>query len=181
MSPAPGKKLIQLFSTEQISAAVARIASDMNRDYVGKNPLVIGVLKGCFIFLADLVRHLDFPVEVDFITLSSYGSGTQTSGNVCAISRVRTPIAGRDLIVVEDIVDSGVTLDFLLNSLRRKKPSSLRVCALLDKSSRRRVPVQIDYKGLDVPDKFLVGYGLDCDQQFRQLAGLWEIAEGCEE
>jgi hypoxanthine phosphoribosyltransferase len=119
--------------------------------------------------MSDLVRKLDFHLEVEFIRLSSYGSGQQTSGKVKVVQGLRLPVRGRHVLVVEDIVDTGITLAFLMDYLKKKKPSSLRLCALTDKPSRRQVPVQIDYKGLTVPDKFIVGYGLDSDEKYRNL------------
>jgi hypoxanthine phosphoribosyltransferase len=153
----------------EIESAVGRLAAEISRDYRGKNPLLLGILKGSFIFIADLVRRLDFPLEVEFIRLASYGSGRQTSGRVKGIRGLRGRIRGRHVLVVEDIIDTGVTLTFLLDYLRSKKPASLRICALLDKPSRRRSDVSIDYLGLTVPDAFLVGYGLDCDEKYRNL------------
>ena len=158
-----------LIPRHEIEAAVDRLAAELNRDYYGKPAVLIGILKGAFIFMADLVRRLDFPLEVDFIRLSSYGGGTETSGEIKVVQPIKLPIRGRDVLVVEDIVDTGLTTRFLLDYLSRKKPASLRLCALLDKPSRRRVPVTIDYPGLTVPDKFLVGYGLDCNERFRNL------------
>jgi hypoxanthine phosphoribosyltransferase len=152
-----------------ITSAVARLAAQISRDYRLKNPLLIGILKGSFIFLADLVRQLDFPLEIDFIRLSSYGRGTQTSGSVRVVQGLRSIVQGRHVLVVEDIVDTGITVAFLLDYLKKKKPASVALCALLDKPSRRRVPVAIDYLGITVPDKFLIGYGLDCDEKYRNL------------
>jgi hypoxanthine phosphoribosyltransferase len=152
-----------------IASAVARLAVQISRDYRVKNPLLIGILKGSFVFMADLVRMLDFPLELDFIRLSSYGRGRQTSGGVRVVQGLRSNVRGRHVLVVEDIVDTGITVAFLLEYLKRKKPASLALCALLDKPSRRRVPVTIDYTGITVPDKFLVGYGLDCDEKYRNL------------
>jgi hypoxanthine phosphoribosyltransferase len=119
--------------------------------------------------LADLIRHLDFLLEVDFIGLSSYGSSTQTSGKIKVVKKLETPVRGRHVVVVEDIVDSGLTTTFLLDYLQKQKPASVKTCALSDKPSRRKVPVNIDYLGFTVPDKFLVGYGLDANQKFRNL------------
>jgi hypoxanthine phosphoribosyltransferase len=150
----------------------------MNRDYQGRKPLLIGVLKGSFMFLADLVRRLEFPLEVDFIALSSYGGGTETSGKVRLAGKLKCPVKGRDVVVVEDIVDTGITLRFFIDYLLRKKPSSLKVCALLDKSGRRRVDVPIDYTGFVIPDEFVVGYGLDYNESFRHLPGVYVLRQG---
>ena len=166
-----------LFSRKEIAATVKRLAAEINRDYRGKNPLLIGVLKGSFIFMADLVRLLDFPLEVDFIRLSSYGSGRESSGKIKVVPGLSTEVRGRDVLVVEDIVDSGLTVAFLLDYLRKKRPSSLKLCALTDKPSRRRVPLTIDYLGFTVPNKFLVGYGLDWDEKYRNLPDICAIEE----
>ena len=158
-----------LFSEDEIKQAVARLATEIKQDYQGKQPLLIGVLKGSFVFMADLIRQLQLPVEVDFVKLSSYGAGKETSGKVKVVQGLKTPIKGRDVLVVEDIVDTGLTLSFLLDYLRKKKPASLRLCALTDKPSRRQVPVTINYLGFTVPDKFIVGYGIDWNEKFRYL------------
>jgi len=158
-----------LISREEVAKAVARLAGEIDRDYRGKHPLLIGILKGSFVFMADLVRQLDLPLEVDFVKLHSYGAGKETSGKVRIVQGLRTLVKARDVLVVEDIVDTGVTISFLLDYLKKKKPASLKLCALLDKPSRRRVPVSIDYLGFTVPDKFIVGYGIDFSEQFRYL------------
>jgi len=158
-----------LIGREEIDKAVTRLASEIRRDYQGKQPLLIGVLKGSFVFMSDLIRRLDSPVELDFIRLSSYGAGKETSGKVGVVQGLKTPVKGRDVLVIEDIVDTGITISFLLDYLRKKKPASLKLCVLTDKPSRRRVPVSIDYLGFTVPDKFVVGYGLDFDEKFRYL------------
>ena len=162
-------KLHILFSRQEIEAAINRLAAELNRDYQGKHPLLVGVLKGSFMFMADLIRLLDFPVEVEFIRLSSYSGGRESSGRIKVVQGLRSSIKGRDVLVIEDIVDTGLTITFLLDYLRKKKPASLKLCALTDKPSRRRVPVTIDYLGFTVPDKFIVGYGLDWDEKFRYL------------
>ncbi len=162
-------KLHRLFPRAEIAAAVSRLAEEITRDFHDKNPLLIGILKGVFVFMADLVRLLDFPLEVDFVRLSSYGSGRQTSGKIKVVQGLSSVVTGRDVLVVEDIVDTGITVAFLLDYLKKQKPASLRLCSLTDKPSRRQVPVTIDYLGFTVPDKFLVGYGLDFDEKFRHL------------
>ncbi len=158
-----------LITREEIKNTVAKLANEIKEDYRGKHPLLIGVLKGSFVFMADLIRQLDLPVEIDFIRLYSYGADMKSSGKVKVVQRLKTPVKGRDVLVIEDIVDTGLTLSFLLNYLRRKKPASLKVCALTDKPSRRKAPVPIEYLGFTLPDKFIVGYGLDLDQKFRNL------------
>jgi len=157
---------------EEIAAAVSRLAAEISADYHDKHPLLLGVLKGSFIFLADLVRQLDFPLEVEFISLSSYGKGQQTSGKVKVGHRPQTAIKERHVLIVEDIVDSGITTSFLLDYLRRQSPASLKLCSLADKPSRRQVQINIDYLGFAVPDKFIVGYGLDYDEKFRNLPAM---------
>ncbi|OGN95406.1 MAG: hypoxanthine phosphoribosyltransferase [Chloroflexi bacterium RBG_13_51_18] len=171
------KKLQVLVSGAEIESTVRKIAADITRDYRDKNPLLLGILKGSFVFLSDLVRRLDFPLEVEFIRLSSYGSGQQTSGKVKMVQGLKLGVQGRHVLVVEDIVDTGITLSFLLDYLKKKKPASLKLCALTDKPSRRRVPVKIDYVGLTVPDKFIVGYGIDCDEKYRNLPDICILEE----
>ena len=162
-------KLRVLFNRQEIEATVRRLASEINSGYRDKNPLLLGILRGSFVFLADLIRHLDFPLEVDFIGLSSYGSGMHTSGKIKVTKKPETPARYRNVLVVEDIVDTGLTTAFLLDYLQKHKPASVKLCALADKPSRREVPVNIDYLGFTVPNKFIVGYGLDADQKFRNL------------
>ena len=162
------EKLKVLLGRQQIEAKIGELAVAIERDYRDKNPLLVGVLKGSFIFLADLVRALTLPLEIEFVRLSSY-IGRDTSGQVEVVQDVRTSIEGRHVLVVEDIVDTGLSLNFLLEHLRRKNPASLKLCALLDKPSRRRVSLSIDYLGFTIPDRFVVGYGLDYDEKFRHL------------
>jgi hypoxanthine phosphoribosyltransferase len=166
-----------LISRDEIAKAVDRLASEIERDYQGKQPLLIGILKGSFVFMADLIRQLDLPLELDFVRLSSYGAARESSGRVRVIQGAKTPIKGRDVLVIEDIVDTGITTAFLLDYLRKRKPASLKLCALTDKPSRRRVPVPIDYLGFPVPNKFIVGYGLDCDQRFRNLPDIYALED----
>ena len=158
-----------LFSREQIEATVNRLATEISQDYQGKPPILLGILKGSFMFMADLIRLLDFPLEVEFIRLSSYGGDRESSGKIKVVQSLRSPIKGRNVLVIEDIVDTGLTTAFLLDYLQKKKPASLKLCVLIDKPSRREVPVTIDYLGFTVPDKFIVGYGLDWDEKFRNL------------
>jgi hypoxanthine phosphoribosyltransferase len=170
-------QLKMLISRNEIAKAVDRLASEIKRDYQGKQPLLIGVLKGSFMFMADLIRQLDLPLELDFVRLSSYGAARESSGKVRVVQGLRTPIKDRDVLVIEDIVDTGITTSFLLDYLRKKKPASLKLCALTDKPSRHRVSVSIDYLGFTVPDKFIVGYGLDCDQRFRNLPDIYALED----
>ncbi|MFH1002686.1 MAG: hypoxanthine phosphoribosyltransferase [Chloroflexota bacterium] len=165
-----------VFPREEIAAAVCRMAAAIRQDYRDQHPLLIGVLKGSFMFLADLVRELNFPLELEFVTLSSYGSARQTSGRVRLVRGLRGKVRGRAVLVVEDIVDTGLTIAFLLDYLRRQRPASLRLGALLDKPSKRQTPVTIDYLGFTAPDKFLVGYGLDWGERFRYLPDICFVA-----
>jgi hypoxanthine phosphoribosyltransferase len=166
-----------LIKRDEIAKAVDRLASQIKRDYQGKQPLLIGVLKGSFVFMADLIRQLDLPLELDFVRLSSYGAARESSGKVRIVQGVGTPIKGRDVLVVEDIVDTGITTSFLLDYLGKRKPASLKLCALTDKPSRRRVTVTIDYLGFTVPNEFVVGYGLDCDERFRNLPDIYALED----
>ena len=170
-------KLQCLFSQQQIEDTINRLAAEVSRDYHSQYPLLIAILKGSFMFLADLIRRLDFPLEVDFVRLSSYGRGRESSGEVRVVSGLGSEVKGREVLIIEDIVDTGLTTAFLLDYLRKQKPASLKLCVLTDKPSRRQVPVAIDYLGFTVPDKFLVGYGLDCDEQFRNLPEIY-VLEG---
>ena len=156
-----------LISREEIAEAVVRLAYEINRDYQGKRPLLIGILKGSFVFMADIIRQIDLSLEIDFVKLSSYSTGKETSGKVRIIQGLTTQVRERDVMVIEDIVDTGITISFLLDYLKKKKPASLKLCALLDRPARRRVPVPIDYLGFTVPDRFIVGYGIDFNEQFR--------------
>ncbi len=158
-----------LFTRQKIEDTVNSLAAEVRDDYQSKHPLLISVLKGSFMFMADLIRLLDFPLEVEFIRLSSYGRGKETSGRIKVVQGLGSPIKGRDVLVIEDIVDTGLTTAFVLDYLWQKRPASLKLCALTDKPSRRQVPVTIDYLGFTVPDKFIVGYGIDWDEKFRNL------------
>lgn len=162
-------------SRVEIEAGVRRLSAEITSDYQDKQPLLVCVLKGSFIFLADLIRFLDFPLEVDFIRLSSYGGGTQTSGKVKVVQPLRSVIKDKDVLVIEDIVDTGVTTAFLIDYLQSKKPASVKLCALMNKPARRQVPVTVDYLGFTVPNKFIVGYGLDLDEKFRNLPDICVI------
>ena len=168
-------KLHLLFTRQEIEDTVNKLAVEIRKDYHGKYPLLIGVLKGSFMFRADLIRLLDFPLEVEFIRLSSYGRGKQSLGKIKVVQGLRSEVKGRDVLVVEDIVDTGFTTAFLLDYLRKRKPASLRLCALTDKPSRRQTPVTIDYLGFTVSNKFIVGYGLDWDEKFRNLPDIYVL------
>ena len=156
-----------LISREDIARRVAELAAQISRDYTGRDLVMVGVLKGAFIFLADLVRALPFPVEVDFVRLKSYGAGTVSSGEIHITKDVEEPLQDRDVLIVEDIVDLGLTLDFLRQHLLTHHPRSLKICCLIDKKERRQVEVTLDYTGFTVEKGFLVGYGLDCGEKNR--------------
>jgi hypoxanthine phosphoribosyltransferase len=158
-----------LFSAAQIEARVRELGETISRDYAGRNLILAGVLRGAAFFLIDLARALSIPVVVDFIAISSYGPSSKSSGVVRIVKDLEEEIAGRDLLVVEDIVDTGLTLGYLLRILRERDPASLKVCTLLDRTVRRIVDPPIAYRGFEVPDKFVVGYGLDAHQRYRNL------------
>ena len=158
-----------LFSEEQLKSAVKKIAGEINRDYEGKEPVLIGILKGSVVFMADLMRRISVDCTTDFMSVSSYGGGAETSGSVRIRKDLDRSITGKDVIVIEDILDSGTTLSHLLEILEVRRPNSLKLCVLLDKPERRVTPVKYDYVGLTVPDEFIVGYGLDYDEKYRNL------------
>lgn len=164
-----------LISRQEIKKTIAKLAKQLRKDYEGKNPVIISVLKGSAVFFADLIRELNIPLQIEFVQVSSYGSGTESSGKIKVIQRLRTSIKDRHVLVIEDIVDTGNTLSYLLKYLARKKPASLKLCALTDKPSRRKVPVKIDYLGFTVPDKFIVGYGIDFNEEYRYLPDICVI------
>lgn len=161
-----------MISEKQIKARVAELGARITADYAGKAPLLVGVLKGAFVFLADLARAISLPVEVDFMAVSSYGAATKTSGIVRIMKDLDADLSGRDVIVVEDIVDSGLTLSYLSKGLLARGPASLKVCALLVKSGQQRVGLEIAYKGFEISPEFVVGYGLDVAQLCRNLADI---------
>jgi hypoxanthine phosphoribosyltransferase len=157
-----------LVSEEQIRSRVAEMGNQISSDYAGQELLLIGLLRGAIVFLSDLMRAISIPVRLDFIGISSYGVSTE-SGAVRLVMDLETDIANRHVLVVEDIVDTGKTLSYLVENLKSRQPASLRVCALLDKPERRTVPIQVDYVGFEIPDKFVVGYGLDFAEGYRNL------------
>ncbi|WP_432620012.1 hypoxanthine phosphoribosyltransferase [Butyricicoccus sp.] len=158
-----------LISEEEIAAKVKELGAQIAKDYADKNPLIVSVLRGSFVFMADLVRAIDVPCTVDFMSVSSYGSGTTSSGEVKITKDFDVSIEGRHLIIVEDILDSGRTLSYLMKTLKARGAASIALCTFLDKPERRVVPVEVAYKGFTVPDAFIVGYGLDYDQRYRNL------------
>ena len=158
-----------LFTEEQLKARVAEIAQAIEADYAGREPMLISVLRGSFIFMADLCRAIHLPCTLDFMSVSSYGSGTSSSGQVQITKDLSEDISGRDILVVEDILDSGNTLSYLLKVLENRHPASIRLCTLLDKPERRVKPVEVHYTGFTIPDAFVVGYGLDYAEKYRNL------------
>ena len=158
-----------LYSEQQLAEMVKRIAGEIRRDYEGGNLFLVAVLKGSLMFMADLMRELDMPCEIDFMAVSSYGSGTSTSGEVRVLKDLGSKLEGKDVLIVEDILDSGVTLSYLKKMLSARNPQSIRIATLLDKPERRRADIVADYVGTTVPDRFIVGYGLDYAEQYRNL------------
>jgi len=159
-----------LFSREMIRQRVDELAAQISGDYAGRDLVVVGILKGAFIFMADLIRAITVPCRIDFVRLASYGSGSLSSGKVRITKDLEIEIAGCHVLIVEDIIDTGFTLAFLDRVLRERRPASLKVCALLDKKERRQAPFTADYVGFAIPDRFVVGYGLDYGEQYRFLA-----------
>jgi hypoxanthine phosphoribosyltransferase len=170
-----GRKI--LFAKEEIEGAVSNLAAVINKDYENKKVLMVGILKGAFVFMSDLIRKLDLDISVDFVVLRSYGSGTTSSGEVEMKKDLEGSIEGKDVLIVEDIVDTGITLRYLRDQLLLRGPKSLKICALLDKKARREVEIDVDYVGLEMTDGFVVGYGLDCDEKYRNLPEIWVLDE----
>ncbi len=158
-----------LLTGEQIQARVAELGAELARDYAGRNPVLVSVLKGSIIFLADLVREMEIPLAIDLMEVSSYGASTESSGQVRILKDLSSSIEGRNVVVVEDIIDTGLTLNYLLRYLHDKGPASISICCLLDKPARRLAQIEIDYRGFTIPDRFVIGYGLDYDERYRNL------------
>jgi hypoxanthine phosphoribosyltransferase len=158
-----------LLTHEQIQGRVAQLGAQVTSDYAGSDLLLVGVLKGAFVFMADLSRHVHLPMEFDFMAVSSYGAATQTSGVVRILKDLDHEIQGRNVLIVEDIVDSGLTLSYLMKNLRTRRPASLEVCALMQKTDVQQVPIDIKYRAFEIPPVFVVGYGLDYGERFRNL------------
>lgn len=166
-----------MFSAEQIHNRIAEMAQQIAKDYAGRRPLVIGVLKGAWVFVADLLRALELPADVDFICASSYGSGTTTSGEVTLLKDITLDCRKRDVLLVEDIIDSGVTLSWLKQMMIDRKARSVNIATLLSKPSRRKVDVDVKYIGFEIPDEFVVGYGMDYDEHYRTLTDICILKE----
>jgi hypoxanthine phosphoribosyltransferase len=158
-----------LISEEEIHRKTAELGAQISLDYAGKDLLLVGVLKGAFVFMSDLARHISLPMEFDFMAVSSYGAATQTSGVVRILKDLDHEIAGRNVLIVEDIVDSGLTLSYLMKNLRTRKPASVEVCALMHKVGVQQVPLDLKYVAFEIPPVFVVGYGLDFAERFRNL------------
>jgi hypoxanthine phosphoribosyltransferase len=163
------EELTLLFSRKEIARTVARLAKEISSNYGNKKVVVIGILKGAFMFLADLVRLLTIPVEIDFMRIATYGSQKESSGEIKVMKEVETPLEGKDVLIIEDIVDTGLSLRFLRDYISAKNPASVKICTLLDKTSRRKIEVQVDYIGFKIEDGFVVGYGIDFDEKYRYL------------
>jgi hypoxanthine phosphoribosyltransferase len=158
-----------LVEADRLAARVAELGEQISADYVDRDLLLVGVLKGAVFFLSDLMRHLTVPCEVDFMAVASYGSSTDSSGVVRILKDLDASIEGRDVLIVEDIVDSGLTLSYMLRTMRARDPASLEVCALLTKPERRKVNLPIRYTGFEIPNRFVIGYGLDYEEKYRNL------------
>jgi hypoxanthine phosphoribosyltransferase len=174
MNPMPAATLHDdveevLLTGEQIQARIAELGAQLGTDYAGRDPVLVSVLKGSIVFLADLVRQMEIPLSIDLMEVSSYGASTESSGQVRILKDLSMTIDGRDVIVVEDIIDTGLTLNYLLRYLHDKGPASIRICCLLDKPARRLADISIDYRGFTIPDRFVIGYGLDYDERYRNL------------
>jgi len=164
-----------LISREELAARIAELGREISSDYKGKDLILVGILRGAILFMSDLLRTITIPVAVDFMAVSSYGAATKSSGVVRILKDLDDSVTGRHVLVVEDIVDTGLTLDYLRRTLSERNPASLQFCALLDKASRRVVPVDVHYLGFSIPDKFVVGYGLDYQQMYRNLPHIASI------
>ncbi len=165
-----------LLTADQIQERVAELGAQITRDYAGRAPMLVGILKGSLVFTADLVRAIDLPVTVDFMSISSYGDG-RSSGVVRILKDLDESITGQDVILVEDIIDTGLTLTYLLATLNARRPATLEVCGLLDKTARRIIEVPVRYKGFDIPDEFVIGYGLDHEGRYRNLREVLGVRE----
>lgn len=166
-----------LITAREIEVRVREMAAVLRMDYADKDPVLIGVLKGGFVFLADLVRALAMPVMLDFVRVCSYGPATESCGELCLVHDVTMPVAGRHVIVVDDILDTGLSLSFIIARMHEKEPASLRTCVLLDKPAGRRVPIEADYVGFTVPDEFVIGYGLDLNERYRELPDICRLKD----
>jgi hypoxanthine phosphoribosyltransferase len=170
-----GYRLNLLLSQEQISSIIRGLADQISKDYNGRELVLVCILKGAFMFLSDLIRHLQISVKVDFVRLASYGAGMKSTGLVEIMKDIETPVEGKDVLIIEDIIDSGRTLQFLKDRLALSNPHSVKICALLDKKARREVEIEADYLGKEVEDVFVVGYGIDFNENFRNLPEIYYV------
>ncbi|MEE1076397.1 MAG: hypoxanthine phosphoribosyltransferase [Acutalibacteraceae bacterium] len=166
-----------LFTKDQIDAMTKRLGDKITNDFQGKNILILGLLKGSFIFMADLVREIKLPCEIDFMAVSSYGNGTESLGRVQIIKDISEHVLGKDVIIVEDIIDSGVTLSFIVNHLKNKGANTVTLCTLINKPERRKKDVKVEYIGADIPNEFIAGYGLDYAEKYRNLPFIGVLKE----
>ncbi len=158
-----------LFSADELNKRVRELGKQITTEYQGRELLVIGVLKGANVFLGDLIRYIELPLEIDFIAAASYGNSTESSGVVRLLKDLDYPIENRHVLLIEDLIDTGLTLNYLADNLKARQPASFKICTLLDKPERRKVAIEVDYKGFDIPDEFIVGYGIDYSQKYRNL------------
>ncbi|MHB1956837.1 MAG: hypoxanthine phosphoribosyltransferase [Sulfobacillus sp.] len=177
MQTFPGERLEVLLAHSEIKHRVESIGKRITMDYDGKALLLVGILKGSFVFMADLVRSIDLPVSVDFMAMSSYGAATKSSGVVRILKDLDHGVDGRHVVIVEDIVDTGLTLNYIYGHMRSRGAASVKICSLLDKPSRRQVAVPLHYKGFEIPDEFVVGYGLDVDERYRNLPDVCRLVQ----
>ena len=168
-------RLNLLISRDQVASIVKGLADQISKDYGGKTLVLVCILKGAFMFLSDLVRYLQIPVQIDFVRLASYGAGTKTSGIIEITKDIETPVEGKDLLIIEDIIDSGRTLQFLRDRLTLSNPRSVKICALLDKKARREVEIEADYLGKEIDNVFVVGYGIDFNEAYRHLPEIYYV------
>ncbi len=168
-------KLHLLISEQEIQDKVSELAGQITKDYQDDEFLAVCVLKGSFVFAADLLRHVEVPNTIEFLAVSSYGASTESSGIIRILKDLDTSIEGKNVLIIEDIVDTGLTLNYLLKTLKTRKPASLKICTLLDKPDRRQVELSADYVGFKIPDKFVVGYGLDYAEYYRNLSGVYVL------
>lgn len=169
MQTYPGERLEPLLLHKDIQTRVDSLGKRITLDYTGKELLLVGILKGSFVFMADLIRCIDLPLAIDFMAMSSYGAATKSSGVVRILKDLEHGVDGRHVLVVEDVVDTGLTLNYIYGHMRSRGAASVKICSLLDKPSRRQVAVPLHYKGFEIPDEFVVGYGLDVDERYRNL------------
>ena len=171
------EKISVLLSEEEVDKKIRELAGQITGDYAGKMPHFICILKGGVFFMTELTKHIEIPVTIDFMSVSSYGDGTESSGRVRIVKDLDESIEGRDVLIVEDIIDSGRTLSYLMEMLKNRKPASLKLCTLLDKPERRVTQVTVDYVGFRIPDEFVVGYGLDYKQMYRNLPYIGAVVQ----